>query len=732
MACKEKLGWDQELPKTLEDNWKKWRGQFNSVSGISIPRCLKSASLSGSVILSQIHTFADASSIGYGACSYLRQKDRFGNVCCSFLMGKSRVAPLKVTTIPRLELQAGVLAAKQHAYLQAELDVLHCEGFLWTDSKIVLGYLANESKHFHVFVANRVAQIRQLTPTTQWNWVESQSNPADFASRGLEASSFLRSFWLSGPEFLLQKDFSAKNPAEFLVHDDDPEVKLKNPAYLHVINSDTQSAILNTVEKFSRWTSAVRFAALVYGTIKSRFKYHVHLNVELLERTKIWLISSVQRATMQKDYDKLTRDKMVERSGSMWRLDPFIDENGVIRVGGRMKFSSMLYGEKHPIVLPREGHITKLITEHYHRKAAHQGRTTTMAAIRSAGYWVVSSRSVVSAVIHNCVACRRLRRNTEVQKMADLPSDRTDPSSPFMQVGLDCFGPFLVKEGRKSLKKYGVIFVCLQSRAVHVELVDDMSTDAFINSLRCFIALRGNVSHIQCDRGSNFVGAANELAKAFKEMSQDHIKSFLLDRNCDFVFNSPSASHMGGVWERLIRVFRNVINGILLQSHDKLDSASIRTLFYETMSIVNSRPISNIEDDVEPLTPNHLLMIKPEMVQPPPGVFTSADMYARKRWRRVQHLVDLFWSRWKSEYLQALQNRSKWQGTKRNLRVGDIVLLKDESVCRSDWSMAKIVELLPGKDGLVRKAKVQVSKSSSQGGIIVERPIHKMVLLLEN
>ncbi|XP_067939480.1 uncharacterized protein [Watersipora subatra] len=649
MACKEKLGWDQKLPKTLEDNWKKWRGQFNSVSRISIPRCLKPASLSGSVILSQIHTFADASSIGYGACSYLRQKDRFGNVCCSFLMGKSRVAPLKVTTIPRLELQAGVLAAKQHAYLQAELDVLHCEGFLWTDSKI--------------------------------NWVESQSNPADFASRGLEASSFLRSFWLSGPEFLLQKDFSAKNPAEFLVHDDDPEVKLKNPAYLHVINSDTQSAILDTVEKLSRWTSAVRCAALVYGTIKSRFKYHVHLSVELLERTKIWLISSVQRATMQKDYEKLTRDKMVEQSGSMWRLDPFIDENGVIRVGGRMKFSSMLYREKHPIVLPREGHITKLITEHYHRKAAHQGRTTTMAAIRSAEYWIVSSRSVVSAVIHNCVACRRLRRNTEVQKMADLPSDRTDPSSPFMQVGLDCFGPFLVKEGRKSLKKYGVIFVCLQSRAVHVELVDDMSTYAFINSLRCFIALRGNVYHIRCDRGSNFVGAANELAKAFKEMSQDHIKSFLLDRNCDFVFNSPSASHMGRVWERLIRVFRNIINGILLQSHDKLDSASIRTLFYETMSIVNSRPISKIEDDVEPLTPNHLLMIKPEMVQPPPGVFTSADMYARKRWRRVQHLVNLSWSRWKSEYLQALQNRSKWQGTKRNLKVGDIVLLKDEPVC---------------------------------------------------
>ena len=253
-----------------------------------------------------------------------------------------------------------------------------------------------------------------------------------------------------------------------------------------------------------------------------------------------------------------------------------------------------------------------------------------MAAIRSAVYWIVSSRSVVSAVIHNCVACRCLRRNTEMQKMVDLPSDRTDPSSPFMHVGLDCFGPFLVKEGRKSLKKYGVIFVCLQSRAVHVELVDNISTDAFINSLRCFIALRGNVSHIRCDRGSNFVWVANELAKAFKEMSQDCIKSLPLDGNCDFVFHSPSASHMGGVWERLIRVFKNVISGILLQSHDRLDSASIGTLFYEAMSIANSRFISSIEEDVEHLTPHHLLMIKPEMVQPPPGVFTNADMYARK------------------------------------------------------------------------------------------------------
>jgi hypothetical protein len=216
--------------------------------------------------------------------------------------------------------------------------------------------------------------------------------------------------------------------------------------------------------------------------------------------------------------------------------------------------------------------------------------------------------------------------------MADLPVERLEPSPPFSYIGMDCFGPFEIKEGRKVLKRYGLIFSCMYSRAVHVEMLDDMSTDALINSLRTFIALRGKVRHIFCDKGTNFVGASNEFSKNMPMVDDKLLKEFLLKENCDFVFNSPHSSHMGGSWERLIQTFRNVLKGLMLQA-SYLNISSTRTLFYEAMNIVNSRPLTTIDsDDSSPLTPNHLIQMKSSIVLPPPPArFDSSDQYSRKR-----------------------------------------------------------------------------------------------------
>jgi hypothetical protein len=230
------------------------------------------------------------------------------------------------------------------------------------------------------------------------------------------------------------------------------------------------------------------------------------------------------------------------------------------------------------------------------------------------------------------------------------------------------------------------------------------------------------------------VGAAGELQKAFQELPDSVFKAYLLKHQCEFVFNPPGASHMGGAWERLIRSVKSILQGILLEGHTRLDSSSARALLYEVMSLVNSRPLSSyVDPDEEPLTPNHLLHLKSSVVLPPPGRFENSDLYCRKRWRRVQYLVDQFWSKWKSVYLSSLQERNKWKDSKRNVAVGDVVLVKDGlSAHRGDWRIARVEEVFPSSDGLVRKVQVRVGAKGSTSSTTLDRPVSKLVVLLEN
>ena len=298
--------------------------------------------------------------------------------------------------------------------------------------------------------------------------------------------------------------------------------------------------------------------------------------------------------------------------------------------------------------------------------------------------------------------------------MGDLPTNRTETAPPFTYSAVDYFGPFRIKEGRREVKRYGVLFTCMSSRAVHIETSNSLETDSYINALHRFLAQRGPVRKISSDRGTNFVGARRELAEALEEMDQERVRSHLLKENCDWIdmkMNVPSASHMGGIWERQIRTVRSVLANLLEESGPQLDDESFRTLMKEMQNIVNSRPLTatNMSPDCpEPLTPNHLLTMKVKVLMPPPVVFQRADLYSRKRWRRVQHLANEFWNRWKKEFLQTLQTRQKWIKPQRNLRIGDVVLVKDDDLPRNQWKLARVEETLPSEDGYVRKVTVAI------------------------
>ncbi|KAK2887882.1 hypothetical protein Q8A73_019330 [Channa argus] len=594
--CQRGIGWDEPLCKELKPQWESWLQDLKNLQQLQVPRCLVPFE-SSKIQRIELHHFSDASSLGYGQCSYIRVVSE-DKVHCFLVIGKARVAPTKVVTIPRLELTAAVVSAVISSMLKEELELKIDQEYFWTDSRVVLGYINNEAR------------------------------------RGLKVDELISSNWFTGPKFLWEREIvTQKSTPELL--------------------------------------------------------------------------------------------------------------GGILRVGGRLKRASLPLDLRHPIILPKDGVITRLILDYFHGKTQHQGRGQTLNELRANGYWIVGGSKVVTNYLRQCVACRRARRPTETQRMADLPANRVDPSPPFSYCGMDCFGPLYTKQGRKEYKRYGLIFTCLSSRAVHIEMLEDLTTDAFINALRCFIAIRGTVRQIRSDQGTNFVGAKNELAKALKEVDKDILSTYMAERQCDFIMNAPDASHMGGVWERQIRTVRSVLSWALSQSAGRLDDACLRTFLYEAMSIVNSRPLTtdNLNDpkSLEPLTPNLLLTMKTSVALPPPGKFVAEDLYARKRWRRVQYLAEQFWSRWRKEYLVNLTLRQRWHSPRRNVKIGDIVIVKEEGVPRNEWKLGRVLDARMEEDGLVRKATVQIgNRELGEDGqrlvnpSVLERPIHKLVVLVEN
>ena len=438
------------------------------------------------------------------------------------------------------------------------------------------------------------------------------------------------------------------------------------------------------------------------------------------------------------------RKASMKTSSSLYKLDPFLDADRILRVGGRLRRASLTDDIKFPIILPRHSHVTKLIVKHFHERTHHQGKGMTLNEVRSNGFWVVSGPSVVANIISSCVKCQRLRGAVQEQRMSDLPEDRLEPTPPFTYCAVDYFGPFIIKDGRKELKRYGGLFTYMASRAVHIETANSLETDSFINALRRFICRRGPIRQLRSDQGTNFVGARTELAQALTEMNQEKIRTKLLEEQCDWIsfkMNVPAASHMGGVWERQIRSARNVLSSLLQDNGKQLDDESLRTLMCETEAIVNSCPLTVSQladpDSLSPLTPNHLLTMKTKVVLAPPGAFQPAGVYSRNRWRRVTHLANEFWTRWRKEFLLSLQQRQKWTRPRRNLTVDDVVMIKDENLPRNVWQLARVSAVYPSSDGQVRKVQVSLADRclDNEGKRIgtvryLERPVQKLVLLM--
>lgn len=782
--CRLNADWDEPIPDAILSQWEKWRTELFMLENVEVPRCVKPADFGDPVVV-EIHSFSDACETGIGQVSYLRMVNENGKAHVSFLLAKSRVAPIKPMSIPRLELTAAVVSVNVATMLLKELSYKDPKLFFHTDSEVVIGYIHNETRRFHVYVGNRVQHIRDRSVPDQWYHVPGKENPADEASRSLSASEFLQDKrWFHGPEFLWNPYLSLARTEATELSEDDVEVRqaqatVRVTECLQSRNSDSNEKTkertcspkdqlnLKYFERFSSWENAKRWVAQLKTGVQKlkQAKFGIPKenaeqasspvsSVQELRNSEMVIIRSLQRAHFKEEMAILSRiegnderfedrqksrnrNKVLKKTSSLFRLDPFIDQDGLLRVGGRLSRASEPFDVKHPLIIPKGSHLTELIIRHFHNSCQHQGRGITHNAIRQAGLWIINGRSAVSQLISKCVKCRKFRGGSLSQKMSDLPEERVTASEPFLYTGIDVFGPWLIKEGRKSLKRYGLIFTCLAARAVHLETLNTMETDSFINALRRFMCRRGRVRVLRSDCGTNFVGANNELREALSELDNDKIKRFLLKQDCDWVefkFNVPKASHMGGVWERMIRTVRSVLSSLLDQHGSQLDDESLRTIMVEAENIVNCRPLTvdNLSDPTspEPITPQQLLTSKTSVVSAPPGDFQPVDLYCRKRWRRVQYLTGLFWSRWQKEYCMFQHNsRQKWNAVRRDSRVGDVVMIHDEDQPRNQWPLGRVVKTYPSKDGRVRKVQLLVTKGDRRR--LLDRPVHKLVLLLE-
>lgn len=531
--------WDDPLPDDFIQQWADWKESLVVLQDLHVPRAYSPAGLKNAV-KKELHVFCDASEQAISAVVYLRTKDIDNNYHVGFVLGKAKVAPTHGHTIPRLELCASVLAVQIYETVVEELDIEPDVTRFYSDSQVVLGYISNRSKRFFRYVENRIDRINKSTRPEQWLHVKTKSNPADLATRNLRSENILNSMWILGPPQLLEPEIE--------INDSDTKLSVNVLKFETKVENNVFK-IQHRIERFSDWKTLVRTIDRIRLITK---KYQRSMKTE--QNTSISseqeIIRLVQRESFSSEIECIQKRKQFKRNSTISNLNPFIDEHGLLRVGGRLRRAEIDLSETHPIILPKDHHISILLIRHFHESVKHQGRHFTAGALPAAGYWIVGEKRMIASIIHKCVRCRKLRGKCEHQLMSDLPEGRLELTPPFTYIGVDTFGPWNIvtrktRGGQANSKRWAVLFTCLYTRAIHIEVIEELSSSSFINCLRRFISIRGNVKEIRSDRGTNFVGATEDLNVNVINVETGPTRQFLDDQKVTWIFNAPHSSHMG-------------------------------------------------------------------------------------------------------------------------------------------------------------------------------------------
>ncbi|XP_055910831.1 uncharacterized protein LOC129945199 [Eupeodes corollae] len=713
---RKQINWDEEVPDSLSQQWNNIRNELHIVENFAIPRIMLQNKNEW-----ELHGFCDASLDAYAAVVYCRNIKPNNSISVTLVAAKSKVAPLKVLPLPRLELCGALLLVRLLNKIKISLQEPEVKTFAWTDSSIVLHWLAAPPKNWSVFIGNRTSEILTSLPIKSWNHVRSASNPADAATRGLLPSTLEKTtLWWEGPQWLSktrdQWPSSSYNTADIDTQHLE-ERKVKPIAQVLHSNINSNHPFETIINNSSSWFKVVRVASYVFRFIENYFlpKEKQNLNplfTEELFYAKIRIIKYVQSSLFYSDIHSLKTKNELSSKSRLLNLSPFIDSSGVLRVGGRLEHSNLTYSEKHPIILCKSHRVAKLIVDFTHKNHLHAGASLLFALIKQ-DFYILGCRNLARKVVRDCTQCIRQRKATSKQLMGNLPSERIRYARPFSRVGCDYAGPISLRLNRgrnpKFVKAYIALFVCFVTKAIHIELVGDLSSIAFLSALDRFVARRGKPCEIWSDNGTNFVGAKRLLNELYNHLCSQQHNNIVIDHlskdNISWKFIPPSSPHFGGLWESGVRSIKLHLKRVI--GDTILTYEEMYTLLTKIEALLNSRPMWQTSDcDPIALTPSHFLIGEAYTAVPQPDVSNSV-ISIKTNWSLLQAMLQGFWKRWHAEFLTSLQQRSKWQKSQPNLEVDDVVLLKEPNLPPSKWIVGRIIKTHPGADEKCRVVTIR-------------------------
>ena len=651
--------------------------------------------------------------LAYGAFIYLCSTDNEGRHYANLVCSKSRVAPVKTISLPRLELCASLLLAKLQDVTRQALKLEVNKTFLWSDSTVALHWIKTPAHLLKTFVSNRVAKIQEYTLSEDWRHVPSSDNPADLVSRGQMPDDFLQArLWPHGPEWLTQHENTW--PQERIQIQEIPEMKAPSSSQLSFNLTISQ---WNLLEKYSSLTTLKRVVAYCLRFIhnaKGKQRLQGALTVTELDLAINRVLQITQARDFSREIDRLTCGETINCKSPLLSLNPFMDQ-GLLRVGGRLSQSELPFSQRHPILLPRNHPIRTLIIRDVHTHLKHAGNQTTLYAVRES-YWPIDGRNVTRRIINQCYTCFRAKPRGVNYVMGNLPAKRLSFVRAFLNSGIDYCGPFNIKErrirNRGHVKCYVAVFICLATKAVHLEVVSDLTTEAFLASLKRFFSRRGKSNSLMSDNATNIVGANRELKEMHELLlSEKHnveVERFLSKQGVSWSFIPPRAPHFGGLWEAAVKSFKHHMLRIV--GDTLLTLEQFHTYVVEIEAILNSRPLSPLSsdpNDYRPLTPGHFL-IGESLMSFPQADLRNIATNRLSAWQHVQAMKQHFWARWHKEYLNELNVRTKWKtNSGAGITLGTMVVLRQDKVPPMNWSLGRVTDVHPGSDGIVRVVTIR-------------------------
>jgi hypothetical protein len=739
MLCKDKLNWDDVIPHKTALVWNKFVEELKGLKEVRCSRYIY-ANHFDSGIRVELHGFSDSSKEMYCAVVYLRLI-YCGSIKVSFVASKTKVAPLKTITIPRLELLGCLLLSKliKEIIVGSNNRIKYDDVYCWSDSEIALAWIRGKEKCWEPWVEHRVVAIRKVIDRGRWNFVKGELNPADIPTR--VSSNLIECFsgcWFGGPSMLLSHESLEQVISTNCTNDESllGRVDVEHSSEILGTTSPDVSnltAQTNTEDSETRSLSSVinckRFSSLkklivttgyvlrFIKNLRKRIKKQENLITndmltlaEFNEALELWIKDEQRLLKKQDNYGNI-------RSS----LQLFESEDGLLRLKGRFANSSLQYQEQFPIILRnKDSYFTRLVILDAHETTMHHGVETTLARIRSK-YWIVKGRKSVKEVLRKCVICTRYQgRPMRPPSSPDLPDYRVDHSAhAFQATGLDFAGPLFVKGVSKSNKTYILLLTCASSRAVHLELVPNMSVDGFLRGFKRFMARRGIPELIISDN--------------FKTFKSAEVKKFMMLQGVTQKFILPASPWWGGFYERLVRSVKTCLKKTLGRAFMTFEE--LQTILCEIEAAINNRPLAYLsEDDLdEALTPFHLMNGRSirKRAQSVDLVFPSNIDQCKRRLIHVRKVLRDFWMRFRCTYLNELRQMNIYRKSKgknvRSIAVGDVALIRDdEPVPRTQWRMGRILRLVKGPDGQVRGAQLKVlSKAGKQTTVF--RPLQKLI-----